>query len=325
MMIDRATLRHFGLPQRGHYRSRLHEALEHELVTAIDDRALVAVCGEFGAGKTTLVDGALRLAAGRGTRPLQVVRVQDPHRERQKVSHVMNAAIYDLSTENPRRDAEARARQFARVVGERVVRQGQRVVIVVENAHRLHPHTLMALKDAREIGFAAEPGPLYSIVLVGQGRLREMLERQPEIGHRTTIVEMTEEAGWMTQAEREHYLEAVYARAIEPATRQRLAVLYSSPLALDAAVARAMRDARRAGYCDAAGSPVVDERVVPLPLEQLVHVMDGISYAEIGREAGLPKSTVADAIRRGDSHHASPAVREAIERLRARAATSRAA
>lgn len=108
--LPASVLRHFGLRQRGLYRSRIHEMLEGEIRDAIDGNALCAIVGAFGSGKSTLVSGALRQAADAG-RPLNIVRVQDPNRENQKISHVMNAAIYDLSMDNPRRDAEARARQ----------------------------------------------------------------------------------------------------------------------------------------------------------------------------------------------------------------------
>lgn len=307
LALSRSTLRHFNLAQRGHYRSRSHEVLESEIQGAVDDRALCAVVGAFGSGKSTLVSGALRQAKDAG-RPLNVVRVQDPNRENQKISHVMNAAIYDLSIDNPRRDAEARARQFIRIVGERVVRQRERVVIVVENAHRLHPRTLMAIKDSREMGFADTDGPLFSVLLVGQGRLREMLERQPEIGHRTTRVELTEEAGWMTHAERGAYIEAVYPGVVEPATVERLASTHTTPLALDAAVSQAMRDAQRAGF------DRVDERTVSLALQDLVDVVDA-SYAEIARVAGMPKSTVHNVIKAGDADTRSPAVRAAIAKI----------
>ena len=306
-MIDRSTLRHFGLQTRGHYRSALNEQMEGEIADAINDRALGAVIGPFGTGKSTLVDGALRQAQDAG-RTLNVVRVQDPNRENQKISHVMNAAIYDLSVDNPRRDAEARARQFIRIVGERVVRQRERVVIVVENAHRLHPRTLMAIKDSREMGFADASGPLFSVLLVGQGRLGEMLERQPEIGHRTTRIELTEEAGWMTRAERMAYVETVYPGVVEAATAERLASVHTTPLALDSAVGAAMRQARLAGY------DCVDERTVLLPIEQLVATVDA-SYGEIGAAAGVPKSTVGDVVKRGDSHPSAEAVRAAAQQM----------
>jgi type II secretory pathway predicted ATPase ExeA len=315
MPIDRATLTHFGLSARGHHRSRITEMLETEIASAVNDRALCAVIGEFGTGKSTIVDAALRQAHAASS-AVQIVRVQDPNRENQKISHVMNAAIYDLSVENPRRDAEARARQFIRVVGERVVRRRESVVIVIENAHRLHPRTLMAIKDAREMGFADQSGPLYSVLLVGQGRLREMLQRQPEIGHRTTRVELSEESGWMTRAERSAYLDAVYPGVYEAATRDRIAASHTTPLALDAVTAEAMRDARHAGL------HIVDDQTVRLPIEQLVKTVDA-SYEAIGKFSAklpggrdIPKQTVMDVIKQGDNHADAERIRQAVDALR---------
>lgn len=310
-MLDRATLKHFGIQQRGWFRSQLHQVYEAEIAAAVDDNQLLAVVGPYGAGKSELVKGALR-QLGRSTSALDVVWVEDPNRENQKISHVMNAAIYDLAAagENPRRDAEARARQFARVVGERVVRQRRKVVIIIENAHRLHPMTLMAIKDSRESArFADHVGSLFSVILIGQGRLLEMLKKQPEIYYRSTVVELTEEAGWMTFEERVRYLEAVYADALTDATRRRLAERSLTPLALDAAVEKAMRAARRAGF------EVVDERTIRLSLDELKD-LTGVSLQDIARESGIPKATVGDVLKRGeDAHHASPAVREALERI----------
>lgn len=319
-MLDTRTLKHFGLQQRGWFRSQLHDVYEEEIATAVAENHLLAVVGEFGAGKSQLVEGALRRISRR-TADLDIVWVTDPNRERQTISTIMNAAIYDLaaSGENPRRDSEARARQFARIVGERVIRQKRRVTIIIENAHRLHSATLMAIKDSRESArFADHVGALFSVILVGQGRLKEIIEKQPEIHYRSTILDLTEEAGWMVYQERVRYLDSVYNGAIAADTQHRLAELYHTPLALDHAVEDAMRQARAAGF------DMVDDRVITLSMQELRDLLQP-NLSDVARISGVPKSTVYDALNRGDDHPSAPAVRQALEQIRNNERTARAA
>lgn len=294
--IDSHTLAQFGVKKKGRYASDVTEMYAAEISDAVTDNQAIAVIGSFGAGKTEMVRTVTRRLSQ--TSSLDVVEVMDPNRERQTIATIMNAVIYELSAENPRRDAEARARQFIKLVGQRVVAEGRRVAIVVENAHRLHPMTLMAIKDLRERSFAGV-SPLFSIILVAQPPLLQRLEKVREVLLRTNVVELTADAGWMTETERERYLEAVYGEALTPAIRSTVAAACTSPLALDAYVEDAMRSARRMGY------DVIDERTIATPIVRLLDdAMErtGLSQNKLADAVGLGRSTLTNVRKQGDDH-----------------------
>jgi type II secretory pathway predicted ATPase ExeA len=307
--IDSKTLRHFGVERKGRFASDVTEMYVSEITDAVRDNQAIAVVGSFGQGKTELVRTATRRLSARES--LAVVEVMDPNRERQTIATIMNAVIYELSAENPRRDAEARARQFIKLVGQRVVSEGKRVAIVVENAHRLHPMTLMAIKDLRERSFAGV-APLFSILLVAQPPLLQRLEKVREVLLRTNVVELTADAGWMTLPERERYLEAVYGEALPETLRRTVAAAHTSPLALDACVEDAMRRARRMGY------DALDERTIEPPIQMLIAQAlqhTGLSQNKLADAVGLGRATMTDIKTRGDEHSCAAELREKLRRL----------
>lgn len=305
-MLSLSTLRHFGLTRKGTFNSDITEMYAAEIRAAIEANQMVAVAAPFGQGKTELVRTVLRTLAASGT-PLDIVEVHDPLRERQTVAVVMNAVIFELGDSNPRRDAEARARQFVRLVGQRVVSEKRRVCIVIENAHRLHPNTLMAIKDIRERAFAGV-SPLFSVVLVGQPPLVDRLERYHEVLYRTTVVQLDPAAGWMSTEERVGYLDAVYGDALTPGARARIALLAQGPLALDFTVEEAMRRARRMGY------DRLDDRTV-MPSVHELYEASQLTQGQAEKLTGIPKSTISDILRQGDAHSRAAELRDRLAAL----------
>jgi type II secretory pathway predicted ATPase ExeA len=316
-MINKRTLAHFGLRTKGTFRSPLTETYEAEVEAAIEDAHMLAVVGEYGSGKTTLTRQVFRRLAADPASALELIEVVDPQREKVTIANVLNACIYHFG-ERPKREREARALQFIRLVGTAVVRQKRRVAVVIEDAHRLHHETFRALKDVRERSFLGV-APLFAVVLVGQGGLAERVKRFPEVFLRTNVVDLAEEDGWMSHAERVAYLEAVYAGAIAPAVRERVALLGRTPLALDHAVEQKMHEWFRAGL----GGPL-GEDAFPIGLRELREAV-GASVRDIERASGVPKSTVQDALREGDTHPNAPDVRLGLQRLAAEARTHDAA
>ncbi|MYH70803.1 MAG: AAA family ATPase [Gammaproteobacteria bacterium] len=127
---------------------------------AIDARAIVAVTGERGSGKSVAV--ARSLAALDDVKVIAPVRLA---RDRLHVGDIEDAIIRALSDERPRRSGEARSQQVRRLLGHASGKH--HVVLLIDDAHALHHSTLRALKRLMELTWMGRT-PLLSIVLVCQ-------------------------------------------------------------------------------------------------------------------------------------------------------------
>ncbi|MCK5737805.1 AAA family ATPase [bacterium] len=135
--------------------TRIHRVME----MAVQSNAMVSIVGERGAGKTQAVNSALK------SLKVRPVMVRSADKSKLLISDIEQAMIIDLSEEKPKRGREIRARQLRRVLGE--ASRKQKVVVVIEEGHRLHGMTLRALKTLRELDWMGET-ELFSIVLLGQ-------------------------------------------------------------------------------------------------------------------------------------------------------------
>lgn len=287
-------LAHFGLGPPGIYESAQHRMHAAEIAAAVEANQLVALTGEPGAGKTTL----LRMARERMGGNVRIVTVMNRDRARLRAGHIATAAITQLSSESARRDLETRFMQFTRIVGSRFA-AGERICIVVDEAHRIRGDAYAQLKDLRECEFTigGKPvAPLFSLVLVGHPRLTDQLKRRRELHYRTLPLDLSEEAGWMTRRDREHYLIERFGQAIEEQTMKRIAALYQQPLALDYAVARAMREARAAGY------PTVNDASLQLSIAELYEQLGRPGLADIAKAAGCSKASAHNALKGATSN-----------------------
>lgn len=129
------------------------------LTMAIKSRAMVSIVGERGCGKTAAIRAALE------KQQVRLVFAQRDAQERLTIDDIKTAIITTLSDENVRRGGIASHAQLRRVLGEASRRQ--QVVVVVEEAQRLHKNTLRSLKTLREVEWAGE-SELCTIVLVAQ-------------------------------------------------------------------------------------------------------------------------------------------------------------
>ena len=140
------------------------------LAMAVESRAMVTICGERGLGKTVAIGAALDKIAPAYTakkKPLRLVTVNRGQKEKITLADIETALILDLSAgaESPKRGGETRSRQVRRIVGE--ASQEQTLVLVIEEAHRMHSTTLKSLKTLREIKWLGE-SELFTVVLVAQ-------------------------------------------------------------------------------------------------------------------------------------------------------------
>lgn len=309
MIQKKRTLRHFGIEEKGTYRGDLHELYIQDIIDAIDENQICALIGKFGSGKTTVERMALDDLDKAGDGKYQFVYVDSADLERLSAGQILDAIIMDLSNESARRSTLARSRQARRIMGERV-RNGQKISLVIDNAHRLHPNVLMALKDEHEKNWMGY-SPLFSVFYVGQEKLLGKLSTYKEVFWRTLILNLQEEhSNWMNFNERISYLAAVYGEAITPQARQRIARKARVPLEMEFYITEKMEEAK------AAGKRQLDGEVVQLSLRDRREAL-GISQQDLASEAGIGKTTVHE-VEHGVNTRKKPDVEQALQRLESR-------
>ncbi len=126
---------------------------------AISDRGMLSIIGERGIGKTTALTEALSGSS------VQVVYVAPADRERLTIGDIEKEMILALSDEKPRAGRVVRSKQLRRVVGE--ASRKHEIVLILEEAHRLHGQTLRSLKTLREMDWMGER-ELFTVIFVGQ-------------------------------------------------------------------------------------------------------------------------------------------------------------
>lgn len=286
-IIKKRTLRHFGVDPKGVYRGNMHELYVSDIKDAMYENKMIALIGSFGSGKSTIFDFVEQdFSHNAGYR---FVHVMNTNKEKLSINNITDAIIYDLSKESPNRSMEARTRQVTRIMGELHVNRGIKLCVVIENAHRLHANTLMAIKDLRESKYLGRH-PLFSVALVGQGGLRNKLEKWEEVNWRTLILDL-ERGEWMNYQERVNYLKAVYGPAITPDARERIALQTGTPLQMEFYLNEKMDEAMRAGK-----STIDGEVIAPSLYEraQALKNQYGLSQRKLADLSGMPPSTLND-------------------------------
>lgn len=313
MIQKKRTLRHFGIEQKGEYRGPQHEYFVQDLKDAIEENQIAALIGSFGNGKSTVARMAVSDLLAKDDEKYKFVYVDSADLERLSTGQILDAMITDLSSESARRSTQARSRQARRIIGE-LVAMGKKVCLVVDNAHRLHPNVLMALKDEHEKHYLGYDH-VFSLIYVGQEKLMGKLSTYKEVFWRVLILNMHDEnSQWMNFEERQRYLEAVYGKAISPVARERIARKASKPLEMEFYLRDKFEDAK------AAGKQQLDDEVVELSMRERRESI-GASLQEVADEAGVGKTTVYD-VEEGKPSRKKADIQEAIRRLEEKKASS---
>jgi len=302
-LIESRLLEYFGLKSQPMYWSSVMENFKNDIVNAVKNNQLLTLSGAIGSGKSILFSTAV------STMPeVTFVYVRNYYKEHVTISSIINALIYGLSDENPRRDLEARSTQVIRLLGRYFVAQGKLVCLVIEEAHRLHANTLRQIKELREAEFKGK-SPLFSVILLGHEELQAKLESRKEAYWRSQIMELNESNGWMTNQERENYITHIYSRAITAEACSRITSLCKTPLEIDYYIENKMKEARKAG------KKILDHEVVkPTAKELYERNKNVISQRDIAKAINMSVTSVHDAIN-VDGHKLSPVVADAIAKL----------
>ena len=153
------------------YLSRVHQdALAHLRLGVESQAGFVAITGEVGAGKTTVLQTLLRTLDRRVTVARLVNTILEPR-------ELLEAILIDLGVDAVPVSKPAMLRDLAvRLVDQR--RHGRRVLIVIDEAQNL---SYPALEELRMLSnLETETSKLMQIVLSGQPELRERLA-SPEL------------------------------------------------------------------------------------------------------------------------------------------------
>jgi type II secretory pathway predicted ATPase ExeA len=184
------VMQHYGLARppidAGFFETEHHAQVSRDIQAAITRGGLIALTAIIGSGKTIL-SRRLRAALEQENKVI-VSRSLSLEKAKIAMPLLLAALFYDLSTEKTvtiPNNTERRERDLQELFR----RAKKPVALFVDDAHDLHPKTLVALK--RLIELVAEGGGQLSIVLVGHPKLKNDLRRpkMEEIGDRATVFE----------------------------------------------------------------------------------------------------------------------------------------
>ncbi|QII11216.1 hypothetical protein KsCSTR_18370 [Candidatus Kuenenia stuttgartiensis] len=244
---------------------------------AVESHAMVSIVAMRGQGKTRAVDSILR------EMEVKEIRLFTSDKEKVLVGDIERALITDLSEEPVRRTREIRARQLRRIVGEASRRQ--EVVLVLEEAHRLHGQTLRSLKTMRELDWMGQ-NPLFTIIMIGQSNPMGK-PGVDEVRLRTDTIEMK----GMTAAEVKRYVWETVGKSFEPDAVEALSRLKDSRnfLDLQEMVINLMNKAMAYGRKKVEAFDVFE--LYCGGLKELIR-KENISQGELAEEVKIPKSTL---------------------------------
>lgn len=248
------------------------------LKIGVESRAMISIIATYCQGKTSALDLAFQEIEA------TVVRLFTPDKERVVVSDIEKALILGLSNESCKRTKEVRARQIRRIIGEAALIKP--VVLILEEAHRMHGQTLRALKTFRELEYHGM-SPLFTVVMVGQ--YDPMSKKYvDEVRLRTDSVKMK----GLTQDEAKQYIQQTVGRSFEDDAAEaisRLEVARNYGLLQEAVIilmARAMQHGAKKV------SPVHVFEVYNGGMKELLKKAK-LSLEDLSKETGIPKSTLS--------------------------------
>ena len=315
MKFKRRILENVGC-QPEVWRGKSFRKLARDVRDAMNDDEFLALVGKPGCGKKTVVNAVcmeIEEENKRGLKPFHhIVHVQSMDKERIRIGQIANAIIFDMSDERPRRDPEARTRQLARILGRAVVGNGEKVTVIVGQAHRLHPNTIRAIKELRELTFLGRMD-LFGVVLIGHPPLKGRIENLNDVILRVEIEVMDEAHGWMSGAERREYLKTVFGGILTPSMREQISMSCNTPLEMDRLIYNKMKEVFLRG------SDHFEEADFMLELKTVIE-KSGLSYDKIARATprGLSKATVGQVVNgKYDNPEVIAEVRATIARLTA--------
>ncbi len=196
-LLHPAALEYFNLPSdpfdtpenpEDIYLSPAIRRVEAMLLAGIKRRQIVAVVGDPGAGKSTIV----RRLYGRVVGEKQIRMVAPASLDRRKItsSAIAVAIIRDLTGRETSSWSMEQRSELLRTTLEDMGRNSITPVLLIDEAHHLSPAALIALKQVWDSHTLWKQ---LAVILVGQLPLRDALRTRPdlrEVAGRTLLVEL---------------------------------------------------------------------------------------------------------------------------------------
>jgi len=252
--------------------------LKRLLKMAVESRAMVSVVASWGFGKTSALEIAFREIDA------HVCRLITPDKERVVVSDIEKALILGLSNESCKRTKEVRARQIRRIIGE--TSREKPIILILEEAHRMHGQTLRALKTFREMDWMGQ-SPLFTVVMVGQyDPMRK--KYVDEVRLRSDTVHMK----GMTDSEVREYIKNTVGKSFEDDAIEAVSRLNGTRnfLDLQEVIINLMSKAMELGEKKVSVLDVFD--LYGGGFKEVMKRVN-ISLSELAAETGIPKSTLS--------------------------------
>jgi type II secretory pathway predicted ATPase ExeA len=262
------VMRHYSLAREpidvGFFETEHHAQVLRDIRAAIMTGRLIAMTAVIGSGKTILWR-RLRADLEQEGRVI-VSRSLSVEKTKITIPLLVAALFYDLTPEKTV-TISTRSERRERDLQDLFRRAKKPVALFIDDAHGLHPNTLIALKRLMEL--VTDGGGQLSIVLIGHPRLKNDLRRpkMEEIGDRTTVFEFgglrdrqRDYIEWVLRASLEENVTPDDVITDEAATR--LAVKLKTPLQIGQHLVRAFE----AGF--EIGAKPIDASVVEAVLSR---------------------------------------------------------
>jgi type II secretory pathway predicted ATPase ExeA len=182
------------------------------LAMAIESRAMVSIVGPRGIGKTEAVEAVVDRSK------YKVVTVEKSDKGKVTIGDIEMAMVLDLDASESPKGGERLSRQLRPILGTASSGKGK-VVLLIEEAQRLHANTLKSLKTLREKTWMGEK-ELFTVILLAQS---DPMARAglSEVRLRTDCVHMQ----GLSATEAGGYVRAVLGRHFEESAIDALAEL----------------------------------------------------------------------------------------------------
>jgi type II secretory pathway predicted ATPase ExeA len=314
------VMAHYGLARpfhdAGRFETEHHRQVGRTLAWAVAHRRLIAVAGLVGSGETVFLRRVRDELAREGK--VLTAKCLSVEKDRLRLPTLIAALFYDLAVDREPRIpsfAERRERELRDPI-----REARRpVALLVDEAHDLHPNTLVGLKRLMEV--VTDAGGSLSIVLSGHPKLKNDLQRptMEEIGYRSTIITFEGIAG-QRRPSIAWLLRACAAEGTSPGdileegAVELLARRLTTPLQIGQYLTRALEEGFRVG--ERPVSPALAEAVLSPQLDELEPRLRRYGY-DVRATAELAGARTADiqALLRGELE--AGRTREITDRLRA--------
>ncbi|MBF0554138.1 MAG: ATP-binding protein [Nitrospirae bacterium] len=131
------------------------------LALASDRYKFLSITGERGIGKSVTVGNVLK------DMNIHIVETLSAAKERILIEDIERSMILELSNERPRHRKDLRVVQFRHTIGK--ASESKPIVLILEEAHRMHGQTLRSLKSTLENTKWKGRANLFTVILIGHG------------------------------------------------------------------------------------------------------------------------------------------------------------